>query len=859
MELNIYSIPNGVNPPLPPPSNENSDNVASEGLGHRLMALVRTTEKTDIKQLNKAGELRSLLKSMVELFSRRGLLQGDVAKARKRLTSGSQSSTIGGAGRESKKGKNKRNKAIDDLRMINEADIVDTIGDGNVTDDEELILAGLSRILGGTQELSLPQTTNEGKDLLSIQLAARVCSAITHYIQLFVPDNSCASAEYELLASSGRNFLTGFARTIKALLSRDINESYESAKTLEICLASATSLISLFGTKLSRSSPIIEALRSLGWQSLCHSKEKIQENTSCLLASLTMTGMDSCAPSDAWTKAVADSISGTMLLIKVVAPVKTKASQSDQRLSEAMKPTVGKWIDQIRESLPNEAIKVAMLRTYVSGLIRHISALLAREFVPSQSKQALNATLLPMEDLLDLLECLLSYPSFAESAYYGTKKRLRFETTINGLLSPYAIATDVANFIKSMGLALFQVLLCTIGRPSLLQYGRRLISLCHMSIQTSCSTVLKKAIDPSGINRLEGKKRRWLHQSVLLRTKALQSAISTILVLGSNMVIESTSNPHARRSSSSNESGKVILLVSGCALEQINWDGKDTDWGTLGERVDLAATAVDALATILNSCGGFLSLKTRSLIDSVALTCLTDYIGNSRSIISSWSRTKVAVLNLGITCICTPWPDSAMSELTTTLRSTAQVLVNDSDRRVSLLALHGLQVCNMQCTYRAPPLCIVTRSTLGESVERNFEVETASAIVKGLELAKAEETQKPKQKLKAKRKSEEVKVDAIHDIKRVKPSLASPLIGIAKAALTIAQTTHVVESQVFGDKLLPEDPHIVEHFYDDVPLETMPKVDDHDGEQDVREDEGEDGDDFMPSIVDLGPDGDDED
>lgn len=863
MELNIYSIPNGVNPPLPSPSNENADNQASEGLGHRLMALVRATEKPGIKQLEKAGELRSLLRSMVELFSRRGLLQGDVAKARKCLTTGSQSSTVGGARREDKKGKTKRNKAIEDLRIINEADIVDTTGDGNGTDDEELILAGLSRILGGTQELSLPQTMREGNDLLSIQLAARVCSAITYYVQLFVPDNSCASVEYELLANTGRNFLTGFARTIKALLSNDIIESHESAKTLEICLASATSLISLFGTKLSRSTPVIEALRSLGWQLLCHTKSKIQENASSLLSSLTTTGVDSCAPADAWTKAVADCISGTMLLITVVAPVNAKASQSDQQLSEKMKATIGKWIDQIRESLPNEAVRVAHLRTYISGLIRYISALLAREFAHSQSKQALNASLLPMDNLFDFLECLLSYPSFAESAYYGTKKRLRFETILNGLLSPYAIATEVANFIKSIGQDLFQVVLCTIGRPSLLQYGRRLTSICHASIQTSCSTALRKAIDPASTNRLEGKRRRWLHQSVLLRTKALQSAISTILVLGSNMVIDSTSNAHARRRSRSNESEMIILLVSGCVVEQIGWDGKDTDWGTLGERVDLTATAVDALATTLNSCGGFLSLKTRSLIDSVALTCLTNSIANSRSVISSWSQTKVAVLNLGIACICTPWPDSAMSELTTSLRATSQVLVHDSDRSVSLLALHSLQVCNMQCTYRAPPLCIVTRATLGESVERNVEVETASAIVEGLEQAKSEltkETQNLKQKLKTKRKSEEVKIDAIQDIKRAKPLLSSPILGTAQASVASSQSTHKVESLVFKDKFQPDDPHVVEQFTDDVPMEMIRMTEDHNDEQALREDVDEDGDDdFMPSIVDFGPDGDDED
>ena len=93
MDLNIYSIPNGLNPPLSLPSSENADDLDAERLGRRFIALVRTVDKTCVNQ-DKPGELRSLLRGMLETFSRKGLLQGDAKKAEKILASGSQLSSI---------------------------------------------------------------------------------------------------------------------------------------------------------------------------------------------------------------------------------------------------------------------------------------------------------------------------------------------------------------------------------------------------------------------------------------------------------------------------------------------------------------------------------------------------------------------------------------------------------------------------------------------------------------------------------------------------------------------------------------------------------------------------------------------
>jgi hypothetical protein len=849
MDLNIYSIPNGLNPPLSLPSSENADEVDAERLGRRLMALVRTVDKTCVNQ-DKLGELRSLLRGMLEIFSRKGLLQGDAKKAEKILASGSQSSNISGGGRKDKKGKSKRNS--DDIRVINEVDLSEKSGVPSMIDDEQLILAGLSRLLGGTQELSLRRILKEGPDVLSIRLAAQVCSAITQHVRLFLSENSCALAEYELLTGCGRNFLTGVARTTNALLCSSNALPCDKAKTLEACLASATSLVSLFGTKLARSSPVIESLRAVGWQAICQPNEKVQQSAARLLSALTLTGVDSVAPAEAWTKAISDGISASVVLIKAVAPVKSKVPPIDPRLSEKMNTTIGHWIDQIRETLPDEATRVAQFRASVGGLVRYIVALFQREFADFQNRKALNASFLPMNELLDLLECLLSYPSLAESAYYGTKKRLRFEAIQEGVLSPYAMVTDVANFVKSMGQTLFQVVLDGLGRPSLLQYGKHLTALGHASLQNACSTVLWKALDPAITIRLDGTRKRWLNQSVSLRAKGVQNARSIIVGLGSNMVMETSNNAHTR-SRSSNGGGKMILLVAGCAIEQIGWDGKDDDWGRLNERVELAANAMDYLAACLDSCGGYLPFKMRSLIDSTALTCLNQYAGKSTSKISSWSQTKIASLNLGIRCICTPWPDSAMSELTTTVRGIAQLLASDSDLCVSALARHCLQVCNLSYSHRAPPLSIATRFTPGGGTERSVEFESASAIVESLDVAKSEfakEAGKPKPK--PKRKSKESK-DEIQNKKKSKFYTLSPLLKVDPLSLegTDHKTPVELQADVDNSETVSEE-ELMQHTEASNNTNALQyAVDD----VDVGED---DGDDFMPGIVDCGPDGDDD-
>lgn len=850
MDLNIYSIPNGLNPPLSLPSSENADDLDAERLGRRFIALVRTVDKTCVNQ-DKPGELRSLLRGMLETFSRKGLLQGDAKKAEKILASGSQLSSIGGGGRRDKKGKSKRNS--DDIRVISGFDLNEKSGDSSIIDDEQLILAGLSRLLGGTQELSLRRILNEGPDVRSIRLAAQVCSAIAQQVRLFLSENTCALAEYELLTGCVRNLLTGVVRTTNALLCSSDTLLSDKAITLDACLTSATSLVSLFGTKLARISPVIESLRAVGWQAICQPNEKVQESASRLLSALTLTGVDSVSPAEAWTQAISDGISALFMLIKAVAPAKIKVPPNDPTLSEKMSTTIGLWIDQIRESLPDEATRAAQFRAYVSGLVRYIVAVFQREFADSQSQKALNASLLPMNEFLELIAYLLSYPALAESAYYGTKKRLRFEAIQEGVLSPYATVTDVANFIKSTGQTLFQVVLDGLGRPSLLQYGMHLTALGEASLQNTCSTALSTALDPVSTIRLHGARKRWLHQSVALRAKGVQNARAIVVGLGSNMVIETSTNSHTR-SRSSNGGVEMILLVAGCAIEQIGWDGKDEDWGRLNERVDLAANAMDCLGACLDSCGGYLPFNTRSLIDSTALTCLNEYTGKSTGKISSWSQTKIASLNLGIRCICTPWPDSAMSELTTTVRGIAQLLANDSDLFVSSLARHSLQVCNLQYSHRAPPLSITTRSTPGGGTERSFGVESASSIVESLDLAKSEiakEAEKPK--LNPNRKSKDRK-DESRNKKKAKfsPTLRGDPLSVERS---VERTDHQTPIELQADVDISETATEGELKHQTVASDKTNAFQYSIDDIDVGED---DGDDFMPGIVDCGPDGGDD-
>ena len=853
MDLNIYPIPNGLNPPLPAlPAELNDDMNNNDGLGPRLMALVRSGERCNHK---KVGDLHCLLRAMMELFSRKGLLQGNKSKAEKLLASRPQSSGVGGGtSRKKGMGNKARNNGRDDLRIINESENLEKSGDGTIADSEQLIIAALSRILGGGQDLASPRTLAKGPDLVSIQLAAGVCLAISQHVRIFISGSPCALAEYELLATSGKCLLTGFARTMKGLLSSGKTRFNESDEALKLCLTSATSLISLFGNKLARSSPIVECLRSVGWQAILQSNENVQQGAARLLSSLTLTGIDNVAPSDAWSLAFSDGVSAIMMVIKAVAPVNCKTSQFDLRLSAKTQTTIGDWLDQTREKLPDEGSKVLHFRTCVNGLVGYIVALLQREFVDSHCRTALNASLIPMEELLELLEYLLSYPSAAESAYYGTKKRLRLETIQDGLLSPYAIATDVANFIKAMGQTIFQVVLDGLGRSPLLQYGRRITSLSHASFQTSCSTALRKAVDPGSAIGLDVKRRRWLHQSVFLRTKGVQNARSVIVVLGSNMVVESSNSSDARRNRNSNEGGKMILLLAGCVLEQVGWDGTDDDWGTLKERVGLATAAMDALTATLNSCGGFLPFKMRSLVDSTALTCLNEYVGKSSSKVSRWSQAKVAALNFGLTCISIPWQDSAMSALTPVLRETARVLVKDSNHGVSALALHCLQLCNLQSTFRAPPLCVATRSTPGGQTDRCVEIESASIIVDSLKAAKDEIAKDDvKSKVKPKRTSKECDDDRMQKYKKAKspPSFLTVETENLHITATIKSTEPVpVEPEVSSQETNPL-VEIIETADDERFMST----------ESTSADQGEEGEfeEWMPGIVDCGPDGDDED
>ena len=169
--------------------------------------------------------------------------------------------------------------------------------------------------------------------------------------------------------------------------------------------------------------------------------------------------------------------------------------------------------------------------------------------------------------------------------------------------------------------------------------------MCYASVLTSSSYPVRKVlIDPSlGDNGSRGrasnnkKKRnnssRWLHTSIYLRTKAIQTFQCVTTSFGSDATGNVSSNLNKRSKAAAGASSKTeasegsydnsnvvkqlmdggcnhncsdgertILLVVGSLIEQLNWKGREgivnltdtnsgyddrDDWGSLSERVDL--------------------------------------------------------------------------------------------------------------------------------------------------------------------------------------------------------------------------------------------------------------------------------
>lgn len=752
----------------------------------KLLSLIRSHEK--IRRGNEdyeenVQEMVTLFNHLIAVYSRHGLLRGDSQKAEEILYTENSTAKWGGVEgkkRGGKKGKRGNKDNDSDLRIKQQHNGV-SISESSISQqqDEALIFIAILRIFATntshdeTDEMSNRNRIDEDQALL-ISLAAELCLAISQHIKADKESDTCNLAEYELLAQSGKAILAGLLNIMKMVvydmrLSSDRRKDGNCLTLLEckeqthvMILNSSTklacSLVSLFGTKLSRSTALVLDLNTIVWKLMTIDDDSVQASSARLLSCLPLAGgIDRKSPSEIWSTQVLDTLKALSTVLQTMAPLTqsnaNRAPTGDlQSSNSSTNNFLGHWIRFVRREILNEQFRLRCFYRFSRGLTKAFQFILLQDGLDRyHSNLTLVDGQLDVKYVLGVVESLVSFPLSSETVYYRTKRRLRDENIDNGLLSPRIIATEVANHIKLMGHDILDCILDVVGGPSLLPYARRILRISYASILTSSSSPVRKVMDPTSAVQLEGKKRRWLHLSVSSRAVAIKTFGSAVVAFGCDY--SSSSLNHSKESSTHSfiaitDSEKAIILVVGCLVEQVSRKKSqscdyDDDWGTNLERTELISISATCLNMCISSCGGFLSMHIRSLIESVVVNVLSQMCGTRQPSIQllSWSPAKMSFLRLACTCVTTPWQDGASSALVDLLTITANRLKNDVDREVSLNAHAALRICDTIAVPRAPALTYVARTVStnnaqGADLGRRATTTDASSLAANIESAR---------------------------------------------------------------------------------------------------------------------------
>ena len=188
---------------------------------------------------------------------------------------------------------------------------------------------------------------------------------------------------------------------------------------------------------------------------------------------------------------------------------------------------------------------------------------------------------------------------------------------------------------------------------------------------------------------------------------------------------------------------------------------------------ELRVAALGCLNTVLVSCGGFLDISTRSLIDSTILSGLVEM--EKENTVFCSSAAIIGMLDLSLCCITTPWNDGSMTSLFDSIVRVARKCENNPDVNVCKSAKSLLMVCNTVSVPRAPALLYVSRATAGQQRQEPVPVpeKAATDIVNDLEkargdIARAQRADEEMKKKKAeRRKQEEEAEESIRKRKKV--------------------------------------------------------------------------------------------
>lgn len=280
--------------------------------------------------------------------------------------------------------------------------------------------------------------------------------------------------------------------------------------------------------------------------------------------------------------------------------------------------------------------------------------------------------------------------------------------------------------------------------------------------------------------------------------------------------------------------------------------------------------ALGCLCTVLVSCGGYLDLSTRSLIDSTVLAGLVE-MEKHKSVLSS-SAPTVGMLEVSLCCITTPWNDGSMTSMYDSIVRVARRCENYADVNVCKSAKSLLMACNTVSVPRAPPLLYVSRAAANQ---QHQEERAAADLVNDIDKARVaiaraqradEEMKNKKAEEKSRRQNEEAeetirKRRKVETLLKQKQNTARPMEP---------HPSGKVDSKVEDQEMVSEPPSkpvepeaVVEEEYESDPQQPDPEMNIDESDSSEKEDaqmKEEEGDDFdFPDIVQGGgPDSDDE-
>lgn len=244
--------------------------------------------------------------------------------------------------------------------------------------------------------------------------------------------------------------------------------------------------------------------------------------------------------------------------------------------------------------------------------------------------------------------------------------------------------------------------------------------------------------------------------------------------------------------------------------------------------------AMNAISSTLTQGGGFLSFASRTLIDSAVKTCQDNFQKKTTDNLCSSCDVKIAFLNLLSTCLVTPWPDGATTSQMHDFHLVAKHLSSDMNTQVSSTSRAFLQLMHSLKTPRSPPLVIVTRTTGSHDAPGQ---ENASVIVDRLKVAQdsmrtseAAAVEESAKKTSKRKKEKQDEREEASKLKRAKVDVVSPAVEskpkLEKSPVLVNED--VVLDSTAGDTPTPtddvEEPSAVEQDDDDDDMPDFPTI-----------------------------------